>query len=138
MNLSEALFCLFADKPEECAIYYGQMKDDPWQKAHDELEAHITAPQDVLDEEVGKFVTKIKMLETAYKMSGVKVRPSVFTSALYAKSEDHVKVAIATVDHRCIDCMTDRHLVLIVIEGKASPICKACKSARQSDQGRRA
>lgn len=130
MQLSEALYCLFVNEPAECASYYARMKDDPWQLAHDELEDCLAKPQEILDSAVEKFVAKIKQLEAAYKMSGEKVKPSIFHSALYARDAQDAKAAIACLDHHCFECMTGENLTVIRIDGKAVPICKSCKLKR--------
>lgn len=130
MTLSEALSLLAVEYPEGCAEYFGRMKPDPWQAAHDELEKHIKEPEELLNAAVDRFYSELQNLQASYKVSGVKAKPLPWNSAMNSPSLGAAKERWAKVDHRCADCMTDKGLGPLKTENGFIPICSPCKKAR--------
>lgn len=130
MTLSEALSLLAVDYPEGCSEYFGNMKNDPWQAAHDELEKHIKEPEELLDAAVDRFYGEILNLQASYKVSGVKARAMPWNSGFNSPSPEVAKDRIAKMDHRCADCMTNVGLSPLRTKEGFIPICGPCKKAR--------
>lgn len=136
MKLSEALSIIAAEYPEGCLEYYARMNPDPWSQAHEELEKHIRAPEEILDSKVDQFCSEIRGLEAAYKLLPKKhhVSPRPMVSGFYAGNVERANHRAAQVEQSCVDCMTKNNLVPLRTENGMVPICKACKNARLSGQ----
>ncbi len=132
MLLSEALSLLDGDYEAGCVEYYARMKPDPWQVAHDKLEAKVTAPQDVLDGAVDEFCNELKNLQAAYRLVKPKDRPQPmpWNTAFYAKDMAQSNERQAKNDRACVDCMTTKGLVPYRTENGMIPICGPCKKVR--------
>jgi len=128
MYLSEALDLINANHPDGAVEFYSKMKDDPWQKAHDTLEASLKSPGSDTEVAIQAFYAEIRRLQDLFKQSGIKQKAEPWNIGFHSPSKEEAAARSARQEQVCVGCGTTKKLKFVSYLGKATPTCAACAS----------
>jgi hypothetical protein len=136
MKAIEALEKISAKYAPGVVAYYGQLADDPWQKAHDDLQASLISKDfDVIHAAADAFYQRCSELLDHFKRNSRASKEVSLKDAFELGSPELVK-AIQSVKYKeCYRCQTKEGLSLEAYGPEAlqvrvaCPQCKAKKGA---------
>jgi hypothetical protein len=133
MHLSDALKLINENHPDGCVEFFSKMKDDPWDKAHRDLDTVLKMRDTDASVSIQAFYAEIRRLQDVFKSSGVKQKAHPANIGFYAPSEKMAAARFAKQEQCCVVCLTDKNLQIIKVEGKPTPCCESCVLKLQAD-----
>lgn len=133
MKMSDALRSINDNHPDGAVEFYSKMKEDPWQKAHEDLDQAIRTRSIDQDLAVQSFYAEIRRLQDVFRSSGVKQKAHPASIGMYAPTDRDVSQRMATQERYCVVCGTSKSLTFVRVEGKPTPCCESCVLKLQAD-----
>jgi hypothetical protein len=132
MKFSEALDIVNKNYVVGCADFYGKMPNDPWQRAHDMLDAALlTKDNTIITSATKQFASTLLSLIEKYKeFSGGQTPKLSIADAFYIADPEKVRTLHAAQRKVCIYCEAESDLSLVNKAGQAVIMCNNCKAQK--------
>lgn len=126
MKLSQALEEVAAHYVPGVIAYYGKMKPDPWQQAHDDLELVLSTQNEaLLDAAADRFVSRCKELSLRFKEEGKAPRRVTPMDGWGLGSEKRVDAWIGRKDKAC-HCGETKGLKIVPVYPDSAEVTVQC------------
>lgn len=133
MKMSDALRSINDNHPDGAVEFYAKMKDDPWGKAHEDLDQAIRTKSIDSELAVQAFHAEIRRLQDHFKASGIKQKAHPANVGFYAPTEREGSRRMAAQERYCVVCGVSKGLTFVKVDGKPTPCCEACVLKLQTD-----
>lgn len=132
MKIAEALDRVNSIYVPGTAKYYGALDPDPWQQAHDDLEA-VMQKRDwrMTESACDRFVARCEDLINRFKAEGRAPKGVSIADAVFLGDEKRVKSWQSRTAKHCVKCEGKENLTLVPKSQDSMDVAIVCKGCLQ-------